>query len=149
MYIHTFIHFTPLHQQIPNAVGLRREQLRYPTLLSEMATSSLISSLRALSLRATRIPIARQILREHQPTRSISQAALAPRSAARPTPTITNATRTIQAVTQQQTRGMKVHSSVKKRCEHCKVVRRKAGKRHRGYLYIICSANPRHKQRQG
>ncbi|OAA61554.1 ribosomal protein L36 [Cordyceps fumosorosea ARSEF 2679] len=50
--------------------------------------------------------------------------------------------------TQQQIRGMKVHSSVKKRCEHCKVVRRKAGKRHNGYLYIICKANPRHKQRQ-
>ncbi|KAK4462611.1 ribosomal protein L36-domain-containing protein [Cladorrhinum samala] len=49
----------------------------------------------------------------------------------------------------QQSRGMKVHSSVKKRCEHCKVVRRKANKRHRGYIYIICSANPRHKQRQG
>lgn len=29
------------------------------------------------------------------------------------------------------------------------VVRRKAGKRHNGYLYIICKANPRHKQRQG
>ncbi|KAL1892783.1 hypothetical protein Sste5346_006866 [Sporothrix stenoceras] len=49
----------------------------------------------------------------------------------------------------QQTRGMKVHSSVKKRCEHCKVVRRKGGKRHNGYMYIICPANPRHKQRQG
>ncbi|KAM0344363.1 hypothetical protein ACHAPU_007547 [Fusarium lateritium] len=49
----------------------------------------------------------------------------------------------------QQTRGMKVQSSVKKRCEHCKVVRRKAGKRHNGHLYIICKANPRHKQRQG
>ncbi|OAA60573.1 ribosomal protein l36 [Niveomyces insectorum RCEF 264] len=49
----------------------------------------------------------------------------------------------------QQTRGMKVHSSVKKRCEHCKVVRRKGGKRHKGYMYIVCSANPRHKQRQG
>ncbi|TWU75299.1 hypothetical protein ED733_006521 [Metarhizium rileyi] len=48
----------------------------------------------------------------------------------------------------QQTRGMKVHSSVKKRCDHCKVVRRKAGKRHNGYLYIVCKANPRHKQRQ-
>ncbi|PHH90151.1 hypothetical protein CDD83_4398 [Cordyceps sp. RAO-2017] len=48
-----------------------------------------------------------------------------------------------------QTRGMKVHSSVKKRCEHCKVVRRKGGKRHVGHLYIICKANPRHKQRQG
>ncbi|CAK7566854.1 MAG: hypothetical protein SEPTF4163_004808 [Sporothrix epigloea] len=49
----------------------------------------------------------------------------------------------------QQTRGMKVQSSVKRRCEHCKVVRRKGGKRHGGYMYIICSANPRHKQRQG
>lgn len=29
------------------------------------------------------------------------------------------------------------------------VVRRKANKRHNGYLYIICPANPRHKQRQG
>ncbi|KAK5992812.1 hypothetical protein PT974_06231 [Cladobotryum mycophilum] len=48
----------------------------------------------------------------------------------------------------QQTRGMKVHSAVKKRCEHCKVVRRKKGKRHVGYLYVICKANPRHKQRQ-
>ncbi|CRK18266.1 hypothetical protein BN1708_012303 [Verticillium longisporum] len=49
----------------------------------------------------------------------------------------------------QQVRGMKVHSSVKKRCEHCKIVRRKAGKRHNGYLYVICKSNPRHKQRQG
>ncbi|SPO02097.1 related to ribosomal protein L36 [Cephalotrichum gorgonifer] len=47
-----------------------------------------------------------------------------------------------------QVRGMKVHSSVKKRCEHCKIVRRKGGKRHNGYLYVICKANPRHKQRQ-
>lgn len=49
----------------------------------------------------------------------------------------------------QQTRGMKVHSSVKRRCEHCKIVRRKGGKRHNGYMYVVCSANPRHKQRQG
>ncbi|MDK6437395.1 50S ribosomal protein L36, partial [Lactobacillus crispatus] len=31
----------------------------------------------------------------------------------------------------------------KKMCEHCKVVRRK------GRVMIICSANPKHKQRQG
>jgi large subunit ribosomal protein L36 len=37
---------------------------------------------------------------------------------------------------------MKVASSVKKRCEKCKVVRRK------GRVYIICE-NPKHKQRQG
>ncbi|KAF2271129.1 hypothetical protein CC78DRAFT_528056 [Lojkania enalia] len=45
----------------------------------------------------------------------------------------------------QQTRGMKVRSSVKKLCDGCKSVRRKKGK----YVYIICSKNPKHKQRQG
>ncbi|KAI1806337.1 ribosomal protein L36-domain-containing protein [Daldinia bambusicola] len=113
-----------------------------------MAAYSLISSLRALSIRATRIPATGQVLRKHQPARSISQAVLTPSTMARPTTSIITAAKMIQAIT-QQTRGMKVHSSVKKRCEHCKVVRRKSGKRHRGYLYIICSANPRHKQRQG
>jgi large subunit ribosomal protein L36 len=38
---------------------------------------------------------------------------------------------------------MKVRASVKKICEHCKVVRRK------GVIRVICSRNPRHKQRQG
>ena len=38
--------------------------------------------------------------------------------------------------------AMKVRASVKRICEHCKVVRR------RGRVYVICS-NPRHKQRQG
>jgi len=38
---------------------------------------------------------------------------------------------------------MKVRSSVKRICEHCKVVRRKQRN------YVICAANPRHKQRQG
>lgn len=37
---------------------------------------------------------------------------------------------------------MKVMVSIKKRCEHCKVIRRK------GVVRIICK-NPRHKQRQG
>ncbi|KAH6620437.1 ribosomal protein L36-domain-containing protein [Boeremia exigua] len=45
----------------------------------------------------------------------------------------------------QQTRGMKVRSSVKKLCDGCKSVRRKKGR----YVYIICSKNPKHKQRQG
>ena len=43
----------------------------------------------------------------------------------------------------QQTRGMKVRSSVKKLCDGCKSVRRKKGR----YGYIICSKNPKHKQR--
>ena len=38
---------------------------------------------------------------------------------------------------------MKVKSAVRKRCEHCKIIRRK------GVLRVICSKNPRHKQRQG
>jgi large subunit ribosomal protein L36 len=37
---------------------------------------------------------------------------------------------------------MKVKPSVKARCEHCKIVRR------RGVTHVICK-NPRHKQRQG
>ncbi|MBX3436612.1 MAG: 50S ribosomal protein L36 [Planctomycetaceae bacterium] len=38
---------------------------------------------------------------------------------------------------------MKVRSSVKRICENCKIVRR------HGRVYVICSSNPRHKQRQG
>ncbi|KAK7756923.1 hypothetical protein SLS62_000939 [Diatrype stigma] len=134
------------------------------------ATSTLSSAFRALSLSAvSKAPVTRRILigarRQQQPVRAISQAALTPGVAARPTATVpalccSSATTTATGLAahqhthlhqhqHQQIRGMKVHSSVKKRCEYCKVVRRKAGKRHQGYLYIICSANPRHKQRQG
>lgn len=43
------------------------------------------------------------------------------------------------------TRGfiMKVQASVKKICGSCKVIRRN------GVIRVICSAEPRHKQRQG
>jgi large subunit ribosomal protein L36 len=37
---------------------------------------------------------------------------------------------------------MKVRASVRKMCEHCKIVRRQ------GVLRVICT-NPKHKQRQG
>jgi large subunit ribosomal protein L36 len=37
---------------------------------------------------------------------------------------------------------VKVQASVKKRCDKCKIVRRK------GVVRVICE-NPRHKQRQG
>ncbi len=37
---------------------------------------------------------------------------------------------------------MKVRAAVKKRCERCKIIRR------RGVVRVICS-NPKHKQRQG
>jgi large subunit ribosomal protein L36 len=38
---------------------------------------------------------------------------------------------------------MKVRPSVTKMCDRCKIIRR------RGRVLVICSANPRHKQRQG
>lgn len=38
---------------------------------------------------------------------------------------------------------MKVQASVKRICGNCKIVRRK------GVVRVICSAEPRHKQRQG
>ena len=38
---------------------------------------------------------------------------------------------------------MKVRASVKKVCRNCKIVKRN------GVLRVICSAEPRHKQRQG
>jgi large subunit ribosomal protein L36 len=38
---------------------------------------------------------------------------------------------------------MKVSPSVRRICEQCKIVRR------RRVVRVICSANPKHKQRQG
>jgi large subunit ribosomal protein L36 len=38
---------------------------------------------------------------------------------------------------------VKVRSSVKPICEHCKVIKRN------GVMRIICKRNPKHKQRQG
>lgn len=38
---------------------------------------------------------------------------------------------------------MKVRASVKRICENCKIVKR------RGVVRVICSKNPKHKQRQG
>lgn len=37
---------------------------------------------------------------------------------------------------------MKVRSSIRKMCQHCKIIKRK------GVIRVICS-NPKHKQRQG
>ena len=38
---------------------------------------------------------------------------------------------------------MKVRASIRPLCNHCKIVRR------RGVVRVICSRDPRHKQRQG
>ncbi|KAH7048385.1 ribosomal protein L36-domain-containing protein [Macrophomina phaseolina] len=78
---------------------------------------------------------------QQQATRALSTWRTTP---VRPTAVTTTATMTTSLL-QQQVRGMKVRSSVKKLCDGCKSVRRK-GKR---YVYIICSKNPKHKQRQG
>jgi large subunit ribosomal protein L36 len=42
----------------------------------------------------------------------------------------------------RETDAMKVAASVTRRCERCKVIRRK------GVIRVICT-NPKHKQRQG
>jgi len=42
----------------------------------------------------------------------------------------------------QRSKAVKVQPSVKKRCEKCKIIRR------RGVVFVICE-NPKHKQRQG
>lgn len=38
---------------------------------------------------------------------------------------------------------MKVRASVKRMCNNCRIVKRC------GVIHVICSKNPRHKQRQG
>ncbi|HXQ27625.1 MAG TPA: 50S ribosomal protein L36 [Gemmatimonadales bacterium] len=38
---------------------------------------------------------------------------------------------------------MKVRTSIRPICEHCKVIKR------RGVLRVICKRNPKHRQRQG
>ncbi|KAK4124288.1 hypothetical protein N657DRAFT_571620 [Parathielavia appendiculata] len=103
--------------------------------------------MRALSLSSARPTIQLPAI---QTSRCLSQAVLANATCRTASLIAAPAAQSGVAVFQkQQARGMKVRSAIKKRCEHCKVVRRKASKRHNGYLYIICPANPRHKQRQG
>ncbi|KAK6215179.1 ribosomal protein L36 [Colletotrichum tabaci] len=114
--------------------------------------ASLAASLRSLTLNTARATIPRVgATTTATATRALSTAILTKQPAQRTESVLAAFGQKAAAVGNavvQQTRGMKVHSSVKKRCEHCKIVRRKAGKRHNGYLYVICKANPRHKQRQ-
>ncbi|KAH6615451.1 ribosomal protein L36-domain-containing protein [Chaetomium sp. MPI-SDFR-AT-0129] len=112
-------------------------------------SKTLASSMRALSLSAGR-PTTTKATTTVTKARCLSHAALSGTKTTMGVGAVAPAVQSGVAVFQkQQVRGMKVRSAIKKRCEHCKVVRRKAGKRHNGYLYIICPANPRHKQRQG
>ncbi|CAN8100818.1 unnamed protein product [Discula destructiva] len=111
------------------------------------ALSGLTGSLRAMSLRPTTSTLPSTYTRACYSIASSANKghAFAPLLRPKTTPTAVEQ----GVVGQQQVRGMKVLSAIKKRCEHCKIVRRKKGKRHNGYRYVICSANPRHKQRQG
>ena len=43
----------------------------------------------------------------------------------------------------EEGRAMKVRASVKRMCNNCRIVKRG------GIIRVICSKNPRHKQRQG
>lgn len=103
---------------------------------SKMATSSLLSSMRTLSLghhscksattagaAATRTSMMLRPSTRQQPVRAMSQ--VITRATMRPktigSTVATTAAKALQPKIQQQTRGMKVHSSVKRRCEHCKV----------------------------
>ncbi|KAK4246505.1 ribosomal protein L36-domain-containing protein [Corynascus novoguineensis] len=110
-------------------------------------TRSLASSMRALSLSIAPKKPTTALLSAAVQTRCLSQAALS--ASGRRTAVAPSVQSCLAVFQKQQARGMKVRSAIKKRCEHCKVVRRKANKRHNGYLYVICPANPRHKQRQG
>lgn len=88
--------------------------------------SSLAASLRALTLSTARatIPRAASTAATATATRALSTAVLTKQPAQKSESMLAqvgkSASGMVNAVV-QQTRGMKVHSSVKKRCEHCKV----------------------------
>jgi len=48
-----------------------------------------------------------------------------------------------RAFARGEVKNVKVRASIKPRCERCKIVRRY------GRVMVICSVNPKHKQRQG
>ncbi|GAA5825996.1 hypothetical protein JCM11251_000083 [Rhodosporidiobolus azoricus] len=81
--------------------------------------------------------------------RSCACARCAPRTVASPSSAAPTRPRAVVgaggAMTQtaEAHRGMKVRSSIKTYCDGCSVVRRK------GTLFVICSKDPKHKQRQG
>ena len=49
----------------------------------------------------------------------------------------------IEHYTTNRSTKMKVTSSIKRRCENCQIIKRK------GVVRVVCSRNPRHKQKQG
>jgi large subunit ribosomal protein L36 len=57
--------------------------------------------------------------------------------------TVKGSTVTFQSIAGIPEVSVKVRTSVKPICEHCKVVKRN------GVTRVICKRNPKHKQRQG
>jgi len=51
--------------------------------------------------------------------------------------------RVVEGLVARERIDMKVRPSVKKICKNCKIVRR------RRVVHVICTSDPRHKQRQG
>lgn len=153
------IHF--LHLQLPNPQAhlsasqpshpnsRRRRPPKPKSSIGSQSTTMLPRTL--LSFRRTLFvrPIARTPLRTARHIHTPNCSCLRPRlSRATTSPVSQDLTSrfnglNISAASKVQTRGMKVRSSVKKLCDGCKSVRRKKGR----YVYIICSKNPKHKQR--
>lgn len=85
------------------------------------STKTLAASMRALTLTPSLA-----VRSSAQQTRCLSQSTLhnpqsCHRACCRPTLVAKNHSSKAVTFQSQQTRGMKVHSSIKKRCEHCKV----------------------------
>ncbi|KAG6890423.1 hypothetical protein C0995_008777 [Termitomyces sp. Mi166 len=80
----------------------------------------------------------RALLASGRPLLTRLRAASAPHPVHHPHRVVPTLTRTPDL-----SRGMKVRSSVKVMCDGCSVVKRK------GRVYVVCSKNPKHKQRQG
>ncbi|GAA5932482.1 mitochondrial 54S ribosomal protein bL36m RTC6 [Sporobolomyces koalae] len=74
-----------------------------------------------------------------RPSRPLSSSALTTK---RPEVTATTSVDK-KLATAEAKRGMKVRSSIKKYCEGCSIVKRQ------GTLFVLCSRDPKHKQRQG
>ena len=46
-------------------------------------------------------------------------------------------------IMKDEAKNMKVRASIKRRCENCQIIKRN------GVVRVVCSRNPRHKQKQG
>ncbi|GAA5914669.1 mitochondrial 54S ribosomal protein bL36m RTC6 [Sporobolomyces salmoneus] len=72
------------------------------------------------------------------PSRPLSSSTLSTKR-----PELANDVEKKQTSAAESKRGMKVRSSIKKYCEGCSIVKRQ------GTLFVLCSRDPKHKQRQG